>query len=79
MGVLYREKVRQEQAASGSKDKAVVDLEEQQLFLGGVGTEGSLMIAPQLPEWVGKELERISNIDKQERKARAERALRRGR
>jgi len=70
----HKEKTRSELAAQKS---SVIDLEEQQIFMGSAGAEGSLMICPTLTEWVGKELEKIANVDKQSRKAREERALRR--
>ena len=42
-----------------------------------MGATGAVMIAPALVEYVSKELERQASIDKQSRKAREERALKR--
>ena len=54
-----------------------MDLEEQTVLLGVHQNQGNLMIAPELITYTSKELERQSAIDKQSRKAREERALRR--
>ena len=70
----HRERSRQE-GASGST--AGMDLEEQTVMLGVHQNQGNLMIAPDLITYTSKELERQSAIDKQSRKAREERALRR--
>ena len=51
--------------------------EEQELFMGSRSSDGAVMIAPALVEYVAKELEKQSAIDKQARKAREERALKR--
>ncbi|CAK0853323.1 unnamed protein product [Prorocentrum cordatum] len=70
----HRERTRQEGAASS---KTGVDMEEQTVMLGVHQSQGNLMIAPDLITYTSKELERQSAIDKQSRKAREERALRR--
>ena len=44
--------------------------------MGTVHGDGTMMVAPDLKSYVSKELERQSAIDKQARKAREERALR---
>lgn len=74
---FHRERLRQELSSSGNTGKAVVDLEEQEVFMGTGSTSGSIMICPDLVSFVSKELERTAAIDMQARKAREERALRR--
>ena len=72
---FHKEKVRQ--AAVSSEGKGQIAAEEQDLFMGAKGSSGAVMVAPSLVGHVAKELERASSIDKQARKAREERALRR--
>ena len=47
------------------------------MFLGTHRGDGSVMVCPALMSFVAKEMETQSAIDKQSRKAREERALRR--
>ena len=54
-----------------------MSLEEQHAFAGTSRSSATLMICPELVQHTAKELERQSAIDKQSRKAREERALRR--
>ena len=72
---FHRERQRLE--AVGGKEKLPIDREEADIFMGTVGGETSLMVCPTLVSHIAKELERQSAIDKQARKAREERALRR--
>lgn len=72
---FHKERTRLE--ASGASTKPVMDGEEQQVFMGVQFDQGALMICPELVQHTAKELERQSAIDKQSRKAREERALRR--
>lgn len=78
---FHREKARQEVSMSGGsaseKGRATIEVEEQDAFLGTSGLSGALMISPDLVQHVSRELERQAAIDKQARKAREERALRR--
>ena len=71
----YHKEKKRADGSSGSK--VGIDLEEQAVFMGTQAMEGAIMIAPELIAWVAKEMERQSGIDKQARKAREERALRR--
>ena len=71
----HKERLRGEAASSTARGS--LDPEEEQVFLGTHAEEGSLMVAPELVSYVSRELERQSAIDKQARKAREERALRR--
>mmetsp|Transcript_112135 Transcript_112135/g.323943 ORF Transcript_112135/g.323943 Transcript_112135/m.323943 type:complete len:376 (+) Transcript_112135:146-1273(+) len=75
----HRERTRQEMSlgSGGSASKGLIEHEEQDAFMGTAGLTGSLMICPALVEHVSREMERQSSIDKQARKAREERALRR--
>ena len=73
----HRERSRQEGATSSKDSKVGLDMEEQTVMLGVHQSQGNLMIAPDLITYTSKELERQSAIDKQSRKAREERALRR--
>ena len=70
----HRDRTKQERESSAIP---VVDYEEQSFFMGTNGQESGVMISPELITHVAKELERSSSIDKQARKAREERALRR--
>jgi hypothetical protein len=76
----HRERLRQELSLGTSSAKgsaAGVEFEEQNAFLGTSGSDGALMVCPELMSFVSKEMERQSAVDKQSRKAREERALRR--
>ena len=72
---FHRERQRMEM--SGGKEKLPIDREEADIFMGATHGETSLMVRPLLVSHIAKELERQSAIDKQARKAREERALRR--
>lgn len=74
---FHRERIRQELSSSTASGKTVVDLEEQEVFMGTGSAAGSVMICPELVSFVSKELERTAAINKQARKAREEHALRR--
>ena len=52
--------------------------EEGQIFLGAHREFGDTMVAPELLDYVSKEVEREASVMKQVRKAREERALARG-
>ena len=75
--IEYYHRERSRQAAASSKDGAPVDREESDVFLGLHRGDGTIMVAPALMSFVAKEMEAQSAIDKQSRKAREERALRR--
>ena len=49
--------------------------DEMEMFLGVSKSVYNVMVAPDLQEWIGKQLERDANIAKQTRKAREERTL----
>ena len=72
----HRELSRLAEEAGGG-GKTAVDGDEARVFLGTTAQYGNVMICPELVSHVSKELERQSSIDKQARKAREERALKR--
>ena len=72
---FHKDKVRI--AAASSEGMGQIAAEEQDLFKGSEESSGAFMVAPSLVGHVAKELGRASPIDKQARKAREERALRR--
>lgn len=74
---FHRERLRQELTSGPAASKGLVDLEGQQVFMGTSSSSGSVTICPDLVSFVSKELERAAAIDKQTRKGREERALRR--
>ncbi len=62
--------------AKGAKGKGGgLAVEEVELFLGGGKSHFEAMVAPDLVEYVAKNLERESSILKQSRRAREEHAL----
>ena len=68
-----------EEKSAGASDKKPKShgppQSEVRLFTGTNYTHHDAMICPELLEWIGKQLERQSQIQKQSRKAREERAL----
>ena len=56
-------------------EQGFLGIEEVELFLGSNKSSTDTMIAPDLTEWVAKQMERDASIAKQSRKAREESAL----
>ena len=73
-----RERIAKDARKDSKKDAKGDDLkDETHLMLGGGHQRENLCICPALKEWIAEELRKESQVLKERRKAREERALRR--